>query len=459
MTSLAGVPAPAETANQGPGTTEVAVGFLFLSLATMVVTLGLALFVMGPVAYGISFAAYCAKVWAERRFKIWSPLSITLLICYAGLLLCSLVDLDLLGYTGAVIFGILATVTGFLLLIGRPFTSFYAKGKGAKRIHWTTSLVWFAAYVFSAFCSWYFIPDPLFIVLPIAASVVAVTTTLVITFWWCGPGTSRQKHRIRLDLASDMEFVEVPNRGPLFDRFCQFYAQAVEEGGRRDADAPGLQELTEMVRRQETDLGRASVKFACLHAGEIVGTLRCALDRRGQPLPSERDMSTSFDPLRKIGWLMMVGRLAVRPDFRSHPAVLTGMFGMMIDLALERDVRYVASNAFQHVTPMYLRLGFEMIFERRDPRSSVKMPHGHVCHPVMLDFGRMMMEKAERQEEEASPFKSATNPFLAERWFKRQVISSAKRFLLGRSLPRNMAEVRALLTPQPPMEAVQHAGR
>jgi len=427
----------------------VAVAFFFVSLGVMVLTLLLTLFFQSDWGYLLCVGMYATKVYAERRNGITSPLSISILAAYIAMLCASLAGVDYTGYAGAIIFTWLSVVVAVLLAIGRPFTTFYSHGRGLPSLHRVVSYIWLATYLSALAATLALIPNPLFLFVPALICIAGASATVFISFCWFGASNQRQKSFRK----GDFDFTQITNAGADFQSFCDFYAQNIANDPRQGSGDKTWQEISSVVRDAETKLGADSVIFVCKHNGAIVGTIRCIVDRPGRPFPTEADIQSSFDPLRKRGRLMAVGRLAIADAYRARPDVMSGLFGGFVDLALEHDVSYVVSAGFTYVLPTYLKLGFAVLFSRADRRNNVRMSHGYVTHPVLLDFAELVTSKADPKDMKFGLYE-VTNKYIAERWYKRAIVRRFLQRLQGKKRLAGLDDVRAILVdehaPVPP---------
>lgn len=446
MTIAAPTPELAKLANvtRGPSA-GVAVAFMFASLGAMVVSIILALLLQSTVGYLLATAMYGAKFAIERRHGITSPLSVSLLSVYVLLAGMSWMDVDFAGYAGVIVMSSMTVVVGGLLAIGRPFSSFYSNGRGLPQVHQAVSWIWLGTYGCAIAATLTLIPHIAFLFVPIGILMTGAVLTLVANFAWCGPGLRRRKHHV----VNDLEIVQISQDSLRFEEFCTFYATAIASDPRQSDGRKTRLQIADTVRAAELALGDDSVIFACLHKGAIVGSIRCVLDRPGRAFPTEREGGFSLDPLRQRGErLMAVGRLAIAPAMKTRPDVIAHLFGSFVDLALERDITFVLSAGFQHVLPIYRRVGFEHLFASSDPRHGVRMAHGFMSYPVLLNFGQMIFARV-GNDQPKTDLKSTANPYLAERWYKRALVRSWIRRLLARAAPESIDDVRALLEPAP----------
>ena len=413
--------------------------FMFLSFGSMIVSLGLISMLQDYYAYSMCALLYIAVVAIELRFRIRSPLSISMLGLYVGLALLDYITKDYTGYAGIIIFTWQTVLSSTLLLYGKPFTAFYSNGKGLRSLHMASSLIWTAAYVLSLLASILLMPDVLYLIVPY---ILCVSTGLLVIFLnlvWFGRGHRRQD-RFGIE---EFEFRRLLSDSPQFPSFCDFYARQIYRPG-DDGNSKTVEDIAEVVSTTEKALGMDSYVFVAEHEGRIVGCIRCVLDRDGRPFPLETEMSSSFDPLRRIGKVMYVGRLAVDHAYRERPDVLNGIFKCFLDLSLSKDISFVVAEGFSHRLPTYLKLGFEILFERSDKRHAIKMSHGYVCYPVYMNFAYLVFNRDDVALKKYH-FSDFINPYLAERWYKRSALRYFARSRLRWPWRFTLQQVRGIL--------------
>lgn len=431
----------------------IAIAFMFASMGIMVITLVMTLFFQSEWSYVICAGIYAAKVAAERKYGITSPMSISILMVYLGMLAAALAGVDYTGYAGIIIFTWLFVVVGVLLAIGRPFTTFYSHGLGLPNVHRTVSVLWLTAYGSALVSSIALMPHPMFVVLPALMCMAGGISTVFVSFVWCGKGNER-KRSFRRD---GFDFRQIVNSGSEFVEVCDFYAKNIANDPHQATEGKPWEEVSAAVQKSELALGKDSVIFVCREGDRIVGSIRCVLDKAGRKFPTEADIDSSFDPLRRFGKLMLVGRLAIDEEYRSRPDVMSGLFGAFVDLALEKDISYVISAGFRQGLPTYLKLGFQMMFDKKDRRHGVRMSHGFVTYPVLLTFEHMVLSKA-RAEDMKFGLYDVANKYIAERWFKRTIVRLFIRRMRGLTPPVDIDEIRlALAEPVQPATSVDVA--
>jgi len=423
----------------------VAVAFMGVSLLVMLATIFLALFTPGEVGYPACAAIYAIKVYAERKCGIVSPLSIGLLTVYSLLTGSLFLGIDSAGYAGVVVFSFLGMLVGVLLAMGKPFTTFYSRGRGEPLVHKVVSWIWLTAYAGALVTTLALMPSPAFVIAPAVICLVAALAMLFVNFVWCGSGVQRKSRMEREDLT----FSEITKRSADFEAFCQLYGRSIATDPKQNAGNRTGEEVAEVVRKSEIAMGNDSIVFVCKKGDEVIGGMRCVLDRKGRPFSTEADINSSFDPLRKHGNVMLIGRLSVAEEHRGRPDIISGLFNGFVNLALERDISFVVSAGFRHGLPMYFKLGFDFLFDRHDARHGVRMSHGFVSHPIVLDFRAVVLSKAD-DEVIDGVYSGQTNKFLAERWFKRFLLRRFVRRLLSKHELSSIEDIRqAMATAQP----------
>ena len=390
--------------------------FMFLSFGNMIVCLGIISFVQHWVAYFICALLYAALVTIELCFQIKSPISISMVVLYLGLTVLDYSTDQYKGYAGIIIFSLMSLLSGLLLLWKKPFTAFYSSGRGMKSLHYTVSALWCAVYLCSLLASILLMPQVSFLIVPYILCISCGLFTIFLNLVWFGRRNEFQSNFI----IGDFSFNRIDPSHPDFEHFCRFYAQKIHRPG-DDGNEKNVDDLVEIVASVERKLGSFSYIFIATHEKKIIGCIRCVLDQKSCSFPLEEDMQLSFDPLRRIGRVMYLGRLAVDINYRERPDVLTGLFKCFVDLALSKDVSFVVAAGFAHRLPTYFKLGFELLFDRSDSRHAAKMPHGYISYPVYLNFSRLIFH---RRESFQSKYKFADfiNRFLVERWYKRNAL-------------------------------------
>jgi hypothetical protein len=139
------------------------------------------------------------------------------------------------------------------------------------------------------------------------------------------------------------------------------------------------------------------------------------------------------------------------------PSIMPGVLqielvnqALMLLMILQNMAGFVVADGFKHVVPMYLKLGFVLQYPKNDPRHAVRMSHGYICYPVVMDFRSMVLDRAGGQNY-TSEYSGETSRYLAERWFKRYLVNHMWRRLLGRHEINGIAEIKEVLLPRIPV--------
>ncbi|MBB5393828.1 MULTISPECIES: GNAT family N-acetyltransferase [unclassified Herbaspirillum] len=386
--------------------------FVFFSLANMIVCLGLVMFVQHSVAYMLCALLYAVLITAELHFQIKSPISVSMLGLYVGLTALDYFTEQYEGYAGFIIFAWLSLLSGLLLLWRMPFTAFYSKGRGIRQLHYAISTLWCVVYTSSLLASTLLMPHVSFLIIPYLLCIGCGLLTIFFNFVWFGKRNELQQHFVM----GDLSFRRVTTHSADFNRFCHFYAQQTHHSI-DDGSGKTEREIADDLAKHERQLGKASHIFIAEHKKKIIGCIRCIVDRRKSSFSMEKDMQVSFDPLRRIGKILYVGRLAVDPIYRDRPDVLNGLFKCFAELALSKDISFVVAESFASRLPTYLKLGFEILFER-SKKHHAYMSENHICHPVFLNFSRLIVYRNESNLDKYQ-FSEFINKYLAERWYKR----------------------------------------
>jgi len=390
--------------------------FMIFSFANMVVCLGIVLFAQHPVVYAICALLYALLLATELRFHIKSPVSISMLVLYIGLTVLNFHAEKYQGYTGIIVFSWLGVLASVLLLCKKPFTAFYSSGRGMRQLHYAVSALWCVTYILSLLASILLMPNVAFLIVPYILCVLCGILTIFLNFFWFGNRNEFQENFI----IGEFSFRRAHHGSSEFVQFCDFYAQQIHirndvENGKTE------QEISDIVADVERELGTDSYIFIATHETQVIGCIRCIVDRSARPFPLENDMQISFNPLRRLGKVLHIGRLAIDPAYRERPDVLCGLFKCFVDLALSKDVSFVVAESFFHRMPTYLKLGLEVLFERSDPRYTVKMPYGYICHPVYLNFSKLIFCRSDAAQNKYN-FSNLINKYLADRWYKRNAV-------------------------------------
>lgn len=421
--------------------------FMFSSFLNMLLCLSFIFLAPAEAVFPLCAAAYAVVASLEWGAGIRSPVTLSLLGLYLALagLAAALPEVRLYThYAGALIFGWLALLLAGLLLAGRPFTTFYARGQGMPALHRAVSLVWIAAHLSALAASLYFMPDVLFIYVPCALCVAGGLVTIGMSLVWFGPAHARRR---RFTVGA-IQVRELQHGTEPFDHFCRFFTRhsVADHGAGKGQDEGELEHWYGIMQQAEAGLRGRSVALGAYDGERLVGTVRCVLDRRGPggalPLPMEEQLDTSFDGLRRLGRLLYVGRVAVDHEYRQRPEVMSALFKGIVEVALERDVCFIAVTSFTNRVATFMKLGFETLFPRSDPRHVYREPFGISVVPLVMNLAHLIMS-ADYKKHSHEHFAELLNPYLQERWYKRAVLRHLWRPVAHRPWECDLAAVRA----------------
>jgi len=384
----------------------------------MIVCLGILLFIENPVAYFFPALLYALLVATEMYGKIISPISISMLIFYIGWTILSLHTTEFQGYAGIFAFSWLGILASGLFIVKKPFSIFYSKGKGIISLHYVVSGMWCIIYILSACLGILLIPHVSYIIIPYILCICGGLFTMFFHFIYFGkPNKFQENFTI-----GKFEFLKISRNSELFQEFCLFYTKQIYENDALNREKT-IDEMAEIVCKDEFELGDDAYIFVALYAGRIIGCIRCILDRKNRPFPLEKDIGVSFIEFRKKGKLLYVGRLAIDSNFRERPDVLSGLFKCFIDLSLEEDVSFVLAEGLAGKITLYIKLGFEFLFEKFDARHKNMMSHGYFGYPVFLNFSKLIFYgNSNEKSRQNSQFSNVINRYLMERWYKRNAV-------------------------------------
>lgn len=411
--------------------------FMFISLINLVFCLSFIFFIDIQIAFFISMLSYFCIMFLELQNNIKSPITIFIFCLYITLFTLTLFGIYFDHRTGVIIFSLLAILVGGLLILGKPFTSFYSSGRGIKSLHYTNSGLWFVAYILSLIASIYFVPEISFILVPYFICVLTGITTIFFSLCWFGPQNTRKKHFH----INDIEFHQLSNNNnDQIEKYHQFFIENIVTDEKRKNLT--MKELADDIFKSEADLENSTLIFCAFHHGKIVGCLRCVLANK-TAFPIEHDANLYLTHLRKYGHILQAGRFSIAEEYRERPEVMTGLFKCLIELALEKDISFIFGNAAIHRVPLYMKLGFNVLYPRSDSRSQVLMPYGTRCVPIVMNFSKTIIKN--REDANRYGFMDYVNRYLIERWYKRAILRYYFRPLDKRPWEMEISQIREYL--------------
>lgn len=391
--------------------------FMLLAFSVMSASIILFLFVDSAIAFLLCLLLYLTIAILEFREKIYSPITISLVVLYIGTNLLNMTDSPYLPYSGLTIFAWLSVLCITLLVMKKPMTTFYTNGLGQMKLHYLISSLWAGGFILSFLAAWLLMPSIWYLIVPFIICASISCTTLYLTFFDKSFITKRDKEFVHADIT--VKQLVYPSKD--YDEYIDFYSYALATEVYESEEK--VSTLKESLRDVDTTVSAERVVFGAYHHGKLIGTIGVAFDGDGKPFPFEEDMGLCADPMRKLGRIATIGRFGIAREYRERPEVIRALFKALLELALERDVAFVIAEIFPPRAMVYARLGFTSLYPRSDPKAVVS-------HPVMGDhlvffcniseflFFRTMDDKINT----TFGFFDVLNPYLIERYIKRMTL-------------------------------------
>lgn len=399
-------------------------------------------------------ALYGALLVAERRLSIRSPLTLaTFLLSAVVLALELVVDVGAWGiYVPAAYFGVLFVIGAACLLRGHPASLYYSGGRGSMPLHWRTSGAW-VLIAAAGLTAGLLLPlrPGLFWLLP-ALSLAGVLLTLWLQLVNLGVAPRRQ----RSFCFGGFRFEEVPSRRdalvPFYSHYVREATHSLKQG--RTARHVSFQQLLQLKMDSDASSWPRIRFFVAREGEEIVGTISCTMKTDGVPLGVESavDAPISLAQLQAYGRVMQVARFTINPRYRLRPEVFRGLLRSVIEYALENDVAFLVTQAYESVGPIYSKIGFRKI------RQQVVHVNDTGAPVVLMAFNLAKRVVCDSDDAGAGfRLEGALSPYLSERYFKRQSLRSLFVSRPGWAIPDDELPQVCLGTPScEPRERLQH---
>ncbi len=322
-------------------------------------------------------------------------------------------------YVPAAYFGLLFAVGAACMLRGHPASLYYSGGYGCMPLHWRTSGAWVLVAA-AGLTAGLLLPlrPGLFWLLP-ALSVAGVLATLWLQLVNMGVARRRQQGFC----FGGFRFEEVP---PLREALVPFYSHYVREATHslkqgRNARSVSFQELLQLKMDSDASSWPRIRFFVAREGEEIVGTISCTMKTGGVPLGVESavDAPISLAHLEAYGRVMQVARFTINARYRFRQEVFRGLLRSVIEYALENDVAFLVTQAYESVGPIYSKIGFCKI------RQQVVHVNDTGAPVVLMAFNLAKRVVCDSVQTDASfRLEGALSPYLSERYFKRQSLRS-----------------------------------
>lgn len=395
-----------------------AIFLLFQAFVFMTLTFGLILFAPALYSIPLCFLASGYMAFAESKRKIYSPITLSLVFLYPLLYVLLLTESPYAAYFGMGVFAWLAIVGLALLLIKKPLTTLYSRGKGDTRLHYIISSIWTASWALSFLSAYLLMPDTLYIVTPFCITFVTFCLVIYLTFFDKWLITKRQKEFV----LGEYTFKQLSYPSKEFEDYIDFYAWHISHEVHKKPE--GYQTLRDAAHRVDAFEATGKIPFGAYHNGKLVGTCAITLPVKGELLPVEQETPISFDDIRKLGPIADVGRLVIAKGYRERPDVIRGLIKATLEVALERDMVFLMSEVFPSGSMFHFRIGFTTLFKRSHPHFTVTFdPVG----TVVVFFNNLASTIFIQSEKinSVTQLGNTVSELLAERWIKRLVVKHA----------------------------------
>lgn len=393
------------------------VRLLFLQLLAMV--LATAVMYLLPLSLSFYFLIflYGCVVWCERRYQVWSPVSLSLLTLSIALCLGQgvLEEAGVEIYTPVILFGSLFLVGATLAVLGRPATSFYGGELGLPALHWKTSLLWVALYASAGLAGWMTARYPVFFWATPALLLAGAMLTLK---WQLFDMGSAWRRPVSFHLGR-YRFQQIANDS---SQLAQFYQHFVREAmpAIKAGNGPknlNLEQLVELKMAEDADGLKRTTFFLAFQDNKVVGTISCMTDGPSQALSFESGHSAPIDlqSIRGYGKVIEIGRFSISKEHRLGQDVIKGLMRCAIEFSLDKDASFLVTQSYPSVRSIYRKLGFQALDEKIVHQKAV----GAAVQLLIFNLARRLICDDDFKTI-AGNIQSILTPYLAERFFKRQ---------------------------------------
>jgi predicted GNAT family N-acyltransferase len=395
------------------------VRLLFLQLATMVLATAIMYLLPLSVSFYFLVLLYGFVICTERRFKVWSPISLALFM--VSIALCvGQSTLDEAGYeiySPVILFGILFLVGAALLMLGRPATSFYGGELGLPELHWKTSMLWVGLYASAGFAGWMMVRYPFFYWLLPALMLAGAVVTLK---WQLFDMGSAWRRSVFFTLGR-YQFVQIANDSPqlllFYEHFVREAMPAIKAGiGPKNLSC---EQLVDLKMAEDAAGLNQTTFFLAFQDTKVVGTISCMTDGASKRLSFENGHSSPIDlqQLRNYGRVVEIGRFSISKDHRLGQDVIQGLMRCAVEFSLEKDASFLVTQSYLAARPIYRKIGFQALDEKIVHQRGI----GTAVQLLFFNLTRRLICDDELKPV-AGKLQSILSPYLAERYFKRQAL-------------------------------------
>lgn len=392
--------------------------FLLQAFVFTTVTFGLILFVPALYSIPLCFLISAYLACKEFRRKIYSPITISLVLLYPLLYILLLTENPYTAYFGMGVFAWLGIVGLGLLIAKKPLTALYSEGKGDMRLHYLLSSIWVASWILSLITAYVLMPDISYLIAPFCITLATFGIIIYFTFFDTRLLARRQKEFT----LGEYTFKQLSYPSREFEEYIDFYAWHISHEVHKKPE--GYQVLRDAAHKVDAFDSKDKIPFGAYHNGKLVGSCAITLPAKGELLPVEQQTPVSFAEIRKLGPIADVGRLVIAKGYRERPDVIRGLLKGTLEVALEKDMVFLMSEVFPSGSMFHYRLGFSTLFKRSHPHFTVTFdPVG----TVVVFFNNLASTIFIQTEKinSTTQLGNSINELLAERWIKRQVVKHA----------------------------------
>lgn len=403
------------------------VRMMLTSMVAIILAFALAIFT--PPLFGLTacVVVYGIVVAQEVRYGIFAPTSITVLCVYGGFSSLAWMGVDPAGWIhllGLVLFGLLAAITGSMLIFGKPFTMVYSRSSGMLPLHWFGSGMWVAAFTLAAASSYYFRPSVWFVLAPLMIVFVAVVLLIVVHFFYFGPRFGRE----RRFTIGDLTFEEMaPTQGNL-RRFFEIVAgefwQVASKDKKNRAKGITKADLHEKFLIHDDEYRKYNTYFRAMDGDETIGVVCFHHDNKEVGLPVESGTKISLDALRRRGKVAEMDLIGITEKYRMRNDAFVGLVKCGLDLAHEQCIDFLAIESFPTRQGLYKKVGFVNVTD--EPRLSSVDQYGYILpmRPMVVNMGVILATAAKERSTSTDAIGDSLNLYLAERAAKRMVVKN-----------------------------------
>lgn len=416
--------------------------YMLQAFVGMTICFFLILFVAPSVSFPLCILITAYLAYSEHRQGIHSPVTLSLAALYPVLYILLLTDSEYLPYFGLGVFAWLSIMGFVLLLLKKPMSMTYAKGKGSMRLHYVISIIWQVSWLLSFFSGLLLMPSVWYLIVPFCICLATFFVVIYLSFFDTKLLTRRKKEFT----LGEYTFKQLAYPSPEFEEYIDFYALHVaNEIFNKPEHYPALRERAHQIDAFEM---KERIPFGAYHDGKLVGILAISIPGKGEIFPFEKATGSSFDSVRTMGPICDLGRMVIAKSYRERPDVLRGLLKAVLEVSLERDVVFMVAQVYPNASMFHFRLGFKTLFKRGDPRFTVDFGAIGVVIVFFNNLANTIFFQTQKINE-STQLGDTVDELLAERWIKRMVVRHAFSRPEKRPWLHTIESIRHLVGPPP----------